>query len=206
MQSQGVAEIGGAGVAGAERHQTVTGLDQLQDRCGVVDRMVDEALLGKGRDDDGGNPRARPPFVGRRRRDMVPQPAILVISHDDDAVLPQRAVLDRLDDPGGVGVTLEDIGITWVLILLADRLEEGDGRQGAGGDVRHHDLLVLQMLRPRGRAVAVFGEIGEGSVMVLEELVAMAGHRVVPATRIPSPADALVAEAVADGRHVLGRQ
>src|SRR5579864_6499475 len=54
--------------------------DKAQDRSGVVLGVIDETLLRERRDDEGRNARARTPAVGLRRGDMVPEPAILVVS------------------------------------------------------------------------------------------------------------------------------
>ncbi len=55
-------------------------------------------------------------------------------------------------------------------------------------------------------AVAKLFEIGERLVVELEEIIRLAGERVVPSARIPGPADAFLAEPVADGNAVLRRQ
>src|SRR5262249_16036018 len=82
-EGEGVAAGSGGSIAIAERDEAMPRLDELQDRGRVVDRVVDEATLGEGRDDDGGVPGPRAPVIDLRRSHMVPQAAILVIGDDD---------------------------------------------------------------------------------------------------------------------------
>jgi hypothetical protein len=57
---------------------------------------------------------------------MVPISAVLIIGDDEDAVTPDRAALDQLDDVGGMAVAGEDAPVARMLVLDADRLIKRD--------------------------------------------------------------------------------
>ncbi len=137
---------------------------------------------------------------------MVPIAAILVIGDDDGARGKELAAADIVDDPGDMAIAGRDIGIAGMLVVAAERLVEDHRRQVAGGDVGEEVGLVLEMLALRLGAVGEIREIGEGLVVVLEARIGLAGKRIVPAARIPRPADILFRQAVADRRHGLRRQ
>src|SRR5262249_33242818 len=160
----------------------------------------------EGRDDERGDPRAGAPGVDLRRRYVVPGAAVLVIGDEDGGAGPERALLDRLQNRRHLVVATADVGVARVLVLRADRLPEDDRRQIAGRDAGEQLLFVLQVLLAGLGAIAKLLEIGEGLVVELEEIVRLAGDGVVPAAGIPDPADALFAQAVADGDAVLRRQ
>src|SRR5688572_4917439 len=184
LEREGVAEIVGGRVARAERLQIVALLDEFQDGARVVLRVVDEALLGEWRDDERRHARAGAPFVDLGRRHMIPGPAVLVIGDDDCSAGPKRTLLERLQDFGHLVIAARDVGTARMLVLPPDRLPEGYRRQAAVRDGSQHVCLVLQMLLLRGTAVAELLEISERLVVELEELVRLAGERVVPAPRI----------------------
>ena len=70
-------------------------LDQLQDRGRIVDRMVNEALLGKGRDDHRWHAHARTPLIDDRWRHVIPIAAVLVEGDDDDRLRPDRTLFNQ---------------------------------------------------------------------------------------------------------------
>lgn len=53
VQVEAVEQVVGVGVAFPQGRQAVTGLDHLQDRGGVVERVIHEAAPGERRDDQG---------------------------------------------------------------------------------------------------------------------------------------------------------
>ena len=65
---------------------------------------------------------------------MVPNAAVLGISHDDDGTIPDHTLLNGVNDARSVVVAPEKVGIYRVLIVCAYGLVEGDGRQGAIAD------------------------------------------------------------------------
>ena len=72
-------------------------LDQLQDRGRIVDRMVNEALLGKGRDDHRWHAHARTPLIDDRWRHVIPIAAVLV--EGDDAAFEFEGWVSAPPDP-----------------------------------------------------------------------------------------------------------
>jgi hypothetical protein len=202
---EGVRQVVGGGVARAERGQPPAILDELQHRGRVVLGMINVPAPGVGRDDDRRDARPRPPLIALRRRDMVPAPAILVVGDDDRDVGPVGAVLDRANQVRDVLLSLDERGVAGVLVVRPERLDEGDRRQRPVAEGSGELLLILQVGRLRRRAVRVVGEVGERLVVVLEERVRFPGERIVPAAGIPGPADILLAQAIADGRHRLVR-
>ena len=87
----------------------------------------------------------RAPAVGLRRRDMIPEAAILVISDDDEHMAPLRALLESLQQIGGVGVAGRHVAGAGVLVDAAPGLVEGDLRQRALGDVGEEVVEILNV-------------------------------------------------------------
>src|SRR5271155_6242434 len=108
--------------------------------------MIDEMPLGERRDDDCGHPRARPPAIDFRRRHMVPDAAILGVGDDDHRIVPYEALLDLIDDRRGMIVATYHAGISWMLIVCADRLVEANRRKRAVPDRTQHVSLVFEVL------------------------------------------------------------
>ena len=86
---------------------------------------------------------ARPPAIALRRRDVIPEAAVLVIGDDDEHVRPLRALLEMRDDVGDVRVAGQHVGIARMLVEIALRLVERDLRQLAGID-RLDELGAVQ--------------------------------------------------------------
>jgi hypothetical protein len=57
---------------------------------------------------------------------VIPKSAIVVIGHDDDGALPQRTPADSFDDACHFPIAIENVGVSGMLVLLADRFEIGD--------------------------------------------------------------------------------
>ncbi|MEY9266371.1 hypothetical protein ABIF23_005766 [Bradyrhizobium elkanii] len=70
--------------------------------------------------------------VERRRRNVVPLPAELVIGDDDQRVLAIRPLDDRLDEIDEMLAAFGLAGVARMLVLLADRLDEADLLQPTG--------------------------------------------------------------------------
>src|SRR5262245_3032142 len=100
---------------------------------------------------------------------MVPASPAFVVGDDDDAVLPDGAVLHGLDQGCGVLLTSQQIGITWVFVVSTDRLDESHAWHAAGPEGSEEILDVLQVLHSGGRPFGVRGEIVERLVMKLKE-------------------------------------
>ncbi len=111
--------ISRSSVARAERLQAKPCLDQLQNRRRVVLGVIDKALLGKRPDHKRRNARTWSPAVDFGRRDMIPQPAVLVVGDDDQAVLPQIALLYHVDQIARVVLARCNIGIARMFVILA---------------------------------------------------------------------------------------
>src|SRR6266403_4429715 len=58
--------------------------NQFQDRDGLIFRIVDAAMFSERRDYDCGNAHTDTPAVrSHRRNDMIPTPAVFIVSDDD---------------------------------------------------------------------------------------------------------------------------
>src|SRR3984893_10128471 len=144
-------EIGGGGVAGAERREVEPVLDEAQDRGRVIGGVVDEVPLGERGDDHGWNAGPRTPAVTRWRAHVVPEPAVLVVGEDDRRRLPGLARHDALDQRGRVRLTVEEVCIARVLVVGADRLVGAHRRKGVGADGLDEIRLVLEVGSLAGR-------------------------------------------------------
>src|SRR5436190_21947386 len=94
-----------------------------------------------------------------------------------------------------------------MLVYLADRLVEAHSRQLAARARIADELLedgLVQQVRPTGRTRPVVREVIERLVMELEQRIRVTGHCVVPAARIPGPAEIGAAQPIPD-RRVLQR-
>ena len=92
--------------------------------------VIHKTSLGKRADHDCGDARTVPPnAVLGRRRNVIPSATMLIVGHDDEAVVPVLAVLDSLDNVGDMLLALQQVGIAWVLVVGAKRLDEAYGRQ-----------------------------------------------------------------------------
>src|SRR5690349_345886 len=193
-------------VALTQRIEPETGLDQLQNGGRIIDRVVDETLLGEGRDDDRGNAQTGPPAVDDRRRHVVPEAPILVESYDHHRVRPDRALLDKVQHLPKMLVALEHVGITGMLVELANGLVESDRGKGPVDYLPNEISRVFEVTATPLGVRGVFLEISKGLVVGLKILVRVIGDSVIPSTGVPSPVDSLVAQLVANRRHILQRQ
>src|SRR5262249_8188497 len=104
---------------------------------------------GERRDDQGWNARARTEAVAPSRpargRNMVPEPAIFVISDDHRHLRPLRALAQPFKHLGDVFISLREVGVSRMLGEDPDRLVEGDGRQRAGVDITEEILAILEV-------------------------------------------------------------
>lgn len=115
-------QVLGVLIAIPKRTETETALNQLQDRGRIVDRVVDETLLGEGRDDDRRNAHAWPPAIDLGRGHVVPIAAVFVEGYDDDRFRLHRTLLDQVQHLVKMLITLKHVGIFWMLVELANRL------------------------------------------------------------------------------------
>ena len=83
-------------VSRPQRFQSESMLDQSQNRAGVVQRVIDVPVLRIRRDDQRRNPRARPPAIHRRRRDVIPESTVLIVSDDHRRPTPLGRRAQRL--------------------------------------------------------------------------------------------------------------
>src|SRR5712664_4916970 len=97
QEVEGVQQVVRSSVSTAQRRQVPAGFDELQDRSGLIRRVIDEAAFGIGRDDDRRNANPRTPTIAPRRRHVIPTPAGFVVRDDDYAVLPRGTALHCLD-------------------------------------------------------------------------------------------------------------
>ena len=171
----------------AERWQPPARLDEREDRERLVRGMVDESLLCERRDDHCWDPEPRSPAVDDRRRHVIPPATVLVVGDDDHGMRPDGAILYGLDQLGYLLLAGDERRVARVLVLVADRLDEGDGREAPRGQVAKEVRLILEVARPLGCAGRVPGEVDEGLVVELKQRVWMAGLRIVPAASVPCP-------------------
>ena len=59
-------------------------------------------------------------------------PPFACIGYDDHGVIPDVALLDFVDDRGGMVVAAHQAGIAGMLVVRADRLVEGYRREASG--------------------------------------------------------------------------
>src|SRR5215468_9386377 len=128
--------------------------------------MVNEALLGIGRDDDQWDAAAvAPDAIVVRRRNVVPAAAVLVVSDKDGCMGPIGAVLDGVDDVGHVLLASEQVGVAGVLVVWAERLDKADSGKIANVEIVEEINFVLQVRR-RQRVPLPVGQPG-GEVVVV---------------------------------------
>src|SRR4030095_4637631 len=192
-------EVIGATVALLERRQPPARLDELEDGDRLVLGVVDEPLLRTRRDDARWDSEPRPPAVDDRRGNVIPSSAMFIVGDDDHDMGPDGAILYGLDQPGHLLLAGGERRVSRVFIVVADRFHKRDGREAARGQITEEIHLVLEVV-PCGRAGRVLGEVGEGLVVDLEQLGRPAGYGVLPATRVPGPRYAALAQPVADRR------
>src|ERR1700745_3781012 len=109
IQLQCVGQVGSRRVPRAERSEVPACFNQLEDRGGVVCGVVDEMPFSEWGDDDRGHACPWPPAVDFWGRNMIPNAAVTGIGHDDNRIIPNKALLDFVDNQRGVLVTSSDI-------------------------------------------------------------------------------------------------
>ncbi len=102
---------------------------------------------------------------------MVPLAAELVVGDDHQGVGAFRALEDRVQQVDEVAAADGFAGVTGVLVLRPDRLDEADRQQLAGLGLLDELGLVAQVLGAGGRARRVGGIVVERLVVELEVLV-----------------------------------
>src|SRR5216684_3165867 len=89
--------------------------DKLENRRSVVRCIVDVTSLGIGRHDDGRNARARTPTIAppwsSRRRYVIPEAAVLVISDNHRHFAPLRALAQPLEQVCNVLISAGQISV-----------------------------------------------------------------------------------------------
>jgi hypothetical protein len=71
--------------------------DEAHNRDHIVGRVVDEAVLGERRHDDGRNACTRAPAITLQQGDVIPDATILVTGDDDQNEVPLATVLQMVD-------------------------------------------------------------------------------------------------------------
>src|SRR5262249_46895548 len=143
------------------------------------------ALLGVWRDHNAGDAGAvAPDAVGVRRADVVPAAAVLIVGDDDGSVGPVGTVLHGVDNVGDMLLASQQVGVAGVLVVRAERFDEGDGRQAAVGEIGEEVVLVGQVLAAvgihRGRAVVDHELAGGGVKEEWREVVVVSERLMVP--------------------------
>jgi hypothetical protein len=90
--------------------------DEAQNRDRIVGRVVDEAVLGERRHDDGRNACIGAPAVTLQRGDVIPDATVLVIGDDDQHVVPLRAVFQIVYHVDDVLITRNNISIARMFV------------------------------------------------------------------------------------------
>src|SRR5207249_6181088 len=109
-----------------QRLETEATRDEFDDRRRIVGRMVDDAALGVRRNDDGRNTGCRTPSIASRRWDVIPEPAVFIVSDDDGGAGPQRARLDASNELGDMRISRKHVGVSRMLVEATLRLVEND--------------------------------------------------------------------------------
>src|ERR1700730_8481734 len=94
---EGVQQVVRGNISTTQRRQVPAGFDELQDRRGLIGRVVDEVPFGIGRDNDGRDAKTWTPAIALRRWYVIPAPAGFAARDDDHAVLPNGTGLHRLN-------------------------------------------------------------------------------------------------------------
>ena len=112
--------------------------------------VIDEALFGERANHNRRYARTVAPNALHRRRNVVPAAAVLVVSNDDQRVVPVLALLHCIHNLRHVLLSLEEVGIARMFIVRTERLDKGHGRQCAVLHIGEEVVLILQV-RGRGR-------------------------------------------------------
>src|SRR6516165_6109735 len=120
-------------------------LDGLKNRQRVVVTVIDVAFLGEWTNHECWNARAVAPDSLYRWRYMVPPSAMLVVGNDNERLIPIRACLHGGHDIGNVLLAGQQVCIPGVLIIWAQRFNEGNRRKRTVLQVREKVVLVLQV-------------------------------------------------------------
>lgn len=174
---------GRIGVARRKGRKIKPEFQQLQNRDGLVLPVVDVTTTGKRRDDDSRNAGTGAPTVASdRRRNVVPPTTILIVRHNDRALVPHIAVLHSADDVCDMLLPSDYVRITGMFVVDSRKLDECDRRQPVVLQVGQELGLVLQVRirsggvgieRGRSRVVCV-GRLQEWSVFrVIRERLMM---------------------------------
>src|SRR5579884_4347985 len=131
------------------------------------------------RDDDRRDTGPGPPLVDARGRDMIPAAAVLVVGDDDRGRVPIRRAAHGVDQLLDVVLSGDQRRVVGVIVLDADRFDEGDTRETPRAQVSKESLLVLQVglevLRTRRAPALIVGE----RLMVILKAVAVVGGSLV---------------------------
>src|SRR5260370_32342519 len=137
--------------------------------------MIDMTFLGEWGDNDRRHARARSPGVNQRRTHMVPTAPVFIIGYDDGAIGPELAPLDRAHQIRYVHLTGDQIGITGMLVVAADRLDKAHARQSAASQVVEEGAFILEMFGFARRAISVVGVVGKRLMMELKQRIGASG-------------------------------
>src|SRR5882762_9859314 len=215
--AQAILQRRGLGIQGAQRFQSEAFFDRLENRKRVVLGVVHKTALGKRSDDDSRNARTIAPDAGDWRCHVIPAAAVFVIGYNDERVAPIVTVFHCAHKIRNVLLTLQQAGVSGMLIVGSQRLNKGDRRQAFGLQIQEEVVFILEVCRGYRIADAILERsivviIGERLVVPLEQgidgsvlrndavvggVAGRAGQGIVPAARVPLPTDVLRAEAVA---------
>ena len=89
-------------------------------------------------------------------RHMIPDSSIARVGYNDDGVIitPDLALLDFVNDLRGMIVTANKTGISRMLVIRSNGLEECYGRERSGSDRTHHVALIQERCMARSAAPA----------------------------------------------------
>src|SRR5260370_10155083 len=224
--AQAILQRRGLSIERVQWFQSEAFFDCLENRKRVVLSVVHKMVLGQRSDNDSGNARTIAPDAGNWRCHVIPAAAVFVIGHNDESVAPIVAVFHCAHKIRNVLLTLQQAGVSGMLIVGSQRLNKDDRRQAFGLQIQEEVVLILQVRGGYWIADAILERsivviIGEGLVVPLEQgvdgsvlrndavvggVAGRAGQGIVPAARIPLPTDVVRAEAVADCRRERARR
>src|SRR6266852_4483680 len=165
--AQAVLQRGGLSIESAQWFQSEAVLDRPENRKRVVLRVVHKTTLGTRSDDDSRNTRTIAPDAVDWRCHVIPTAAVFVIGHNDERVVPIVAVSHCAHKISNVLLTLQQAGVSGMLIVGSQRLNKGDRRQAFLLQIHEEVVFILQVCRGYRIADAILERsivviIGEG--------------------------------------------
>src|SRR5580698_422207 len=97
---------------------------------------------------------------------MIPASSIISVCDDNHDVIPDKAVLYRMNERGHITISTDQVGIARMLIVRPYRLVKAHRWQGSVFDCAHHIPFVLQMdITPRS-SLTILLEVNERLMVV----------------------------------------